>query len=71
MTKVFFYPSRALVIPFSQPSIGPKPEEDSEEFASLAAIQQKASSAVGGVIVWGSCLKRKAKEMFPALCFLL
>ena len=47
------YSSRALLIPFSGPSIGPTTEEESRAFAQLAVAQREASSAIGWAISLG------------------
>lgn len=47
------YSSRALVVPFSKPSIGPKTEGDNQAFSLLTAAQQQAASAIGWVIGLG------------------
>ena len=55
------YSCRALVIPFSHPSIGPECEEDGEAFASLAEKQKQACSAVGWVISLGKMFAEGGK----------
>lgn len=47
------YSSRALLITFSNPSVGPTSEEESQAFSSLGAVMKAASSAVGWVISLG------------------
>lgn len=56
------YSSRALMIPFSQPSIGPKDEEASRAFSALAGAQRAASSAVGWAISLGQHFSEDAEE---------
>ena len=55
------YSSRALMIPFSQPFIGPKDEEASRAFA-LPGAQRAASSAVGWAISLGQHFSEDAEE---------
>ena len=52
------YSSRALLIPFSTPSIGPTSEEESKAFNLLGAAQREAYSAIG----WAISLAKKFVE---------
>lgn len=56
------YSSRALMIPFSQLSIGPKDEEASRAFSVLPGAQRAASSAVGWPISLGQHFSEDAEE---------
>ncbi len=42
--------SRALVIPFDEPSIGAFDEDSCSHFSSLTAAQERSSSAIGWAI---------------------
>ena len=62
LVHFYRYSSRALLIPFSKPSIGPTTEEESAAFSSLAATQQAASSAVGWIISLGKAFVQCCKS---------
>ena len=62
MVQFCRYSSRALLIPFSKPSIGPTTEEESQAFSSLAATQKTASSAVGWVVSLGKAFVQCGKS---------
>ena len=62
LVHFYRYSSRALLIPFSKPSIGPTTEEESAAFSSLAATQQAASSAVGWIISLGKAFVQCGKS---------
>lgn len=51
------YKSRALVIPFNKPTVGPQTDEESAIFRQMNSIQYKASSAIGWAIQLGEQLK--------------
>lgn len=51
------YSSRALVIPFNTPSIGPRSEIQSRDFGLLATAQREASSTIGWAISLGKSFK--------------
>lgn len=44
------YRSRALIIPFNSPSIGPNSTEDHEFFSDLISAQKEASPVVGWIV---------------------
>lgn len=66
------YSSRALLIPFKEPSIGPKSTAESLAFANLSRTRKVASRAIGWVISLRKCLVegggfREIREMLPTV----
>ena len=56
------YSSRALVIPFKTPSIGPTEQTESDAFGNLTTAQQRASSAIGWAISLGKDYYNTGKD---------
>ena len=68
------YTSRAHLIPFKEPSIGPKSTEESVAFATLSCARKNASQAIGWVISLRKCLVeeegagfKEIREMLPTV----
>ena len=68
------YTSRALFIPFKEPSIGLKSTEESVAFATLSCARKNASQAIGWVISLRKCLVeeegggfKEIREMLPTV----
>ena len=56
MNCYYRYRSRAIIIPFQNPTIGPVNDTDVEAFARLAEAQKEATRAVGWAISLGKTL---------------
>lgn len=71
------YRSRALVIPFQMPTIGPLNDTDVDAFCQLSTAQTNVSSAVGWAISLGrqlqlesettSTILSRAKNLLPGI----
>ena len=60
------------MIPFKEPSIGPKSTEESLAFATLSCARKNTSQAIGWVISLRKCLVegggfREIREMLPTV----
>ena len=56
------YSSRALLIPFCLPSVGPQNEEESMQFQKLMEIRDNCSSAVGWAVSLGKVFRESGRD---------
>lgn len=59
------YSSRALILPFQKPTVGPKTQAEMMQFQHLMGILEETSSAVGWAISVGKLLKEEHFHIQP------
>lgn len=62
------YSSRALLIPFIKPAVGPENQVESCAFNEMSTVLRSASSAVGWAISLGDVLKEEVTYLQGDLC---